>query len=437
MKPFSLLERVLHASKKIIPRRLFSALQPTYHYLLSFLGALIYRFPSRKLTLIAVTGTKGKTSVAEITNGIFEEAGYTTALSSTLRFKIGDHSENNMYKMTLPGRFFLQKFLRRAVSAGCTHAIIEITSEAAKQYRHKFLALDALMFTNISPEHIESHGSFEKYLAAKLAIAEALAHSSKKKTVIVVNKDDAEGEKFLAVAAKEKHTYSLTDARPYEITGGGITLTFRGKKISSPLRGEFNIANILAAATCAEAFGITSDTIARGIAKCAVIRGRMEEIREGQDFAVYVDYAHTPDSLQKAYTALSPAKLVCVLGGTGGGRDRGKRPLMGAIAEKYCSHIILTDEDPYDENPMQIITDIQDGIKNKNAEVVLDRREAIRRALSLAGKSDAVIITGKGTDPYIMGPNNTRTPWSDAEIAREEICALVASIKKEGQNSNT
>ncbi len=425
MKPSTILEHVFYWTKKIIPRSLFRALQPIYHWKLALLGAFFYRFPSRKLTLIAVTGTKGKTSVAELTNAIFEEAGYKTALSSTLRFKIGERSENNMYKMTLPGRFFLQKFLRRAVRAGCTHAIIEITSEAAKQYRHKFLSLDALIFTNIAPEHIESHGSFEKYLAAKLSIADALAHSSKKKTVIIANTDDTEGEKFLAVNATKKCSYSLADARPYKISEQGITLAFRGKKIVSSLRGEFNILNILAAATCAEAFGIAPDTIARGIEKCAVIRGRMEEIREGQDFGVYVDYAHTPDSLEKAYAALSPAPLICVLGGTGGGRDRWKRPLMGAIAEKYCSQIILTDEDPYDEDPMQIISDIRGGIKNKNAEVVLNRREAIRRALSLAKKSNVVIITGKGTDPYIMGPNNTRTPWSDATVTREEIKALL------------
>lgn len=426
MKPSGTLERILYWTKKIIPRGLFSALQPAYHYLLSFLGALIYRFPSRKLTLIAITGTKGKTSVAELTNAVFEEAGYKTALSSTLRFKIGEHSENNMYKMTLPGRFFLQKFLRNAVNEGCTHAIIEITSEAAKQYRHTFLALDALVFTNITPEHIESHGSYEKYLAAKLSIADTLAHSSKKKTVIIANKDDTEGEKFLSMHVTEKHPYALSDAEPYEMSGRGITLTFRGKAISSPLRGEFNIANILAAATCAEAFGIPLDTIARGIAACTLIRGRMEEIREGQDFSVFVDYAHTPDSLRKVYAALAPARLICVLGGTGGGRDRWKRPQMGKIADEHCSHIILTDEDSYDENPMQIISDIRAEIKNKNLKIILDRREAIRAALSLAKAGDAVIVTGKGTDPYIMGPRNTRTPWSDAKTVREELVVFSA-----------
>ena len=364
MKPSSLLDSVLYCAKKVIPRGLFTALQPTYHYLLSFSGVLLCGFPSRRLTVIAITGTKGKTSVAELINSIYEEAGYKTALSSTLRFKIGAHSEDNLYKMTLPGRFFLQKFLRNAVRAGCTHAIIEITSEAAKQYRHTFLSLDALVFTNLSPEHIESHGSYEKYLAAKLSIAESLAHSSKKKTVIIANADDPEGKKFLAVQATEKHSYSLVGARPYETTEDGAVLTFRGKKIVSPLRGEFNVANILAAATCAEAFGISLDTIARGIAKCAVIRGRMEKIDEGQDFSVIVDNAHTPDSLTKAYDALLPARLICVLGGAGGGRDKGKRPLMAKCRE-HCAHIILTNEDPYDEDPLRIIADIRAGIKQR------------------------------------------------------------------------
>jgi len=436
MKPSRILESLLYWIKKIIPRRLFATLQPIYHWGLAFLGALLYRFPSRNLTLIAVTGTKGKTSVVELVNKIFEEAGYKTALSSTLRFKIGDHSKNNLYKMTLPGRFFLQKFLRQAVSAGCTHAIVEITSEAAKQYRHKFLSLDALIFTNISPEHIESHGSYEKYLAAKLSIAKSLAHSQKKKTFIIANKDDAEGQKFLGIETAEKHPFSLADGKPYEVTTRGVSLTFQGKKIVSPLRGEFNVANILAAAICARAFTVPLDAIVRGIATCTHIRGRMEEIRAGQDFAVFIDYAHTPDSLEKAYRALAPAPIVCVLGGAGGGRDRWKRPLMGEIAGKYCSHIILTDEDPYDEDPMHIISDIHSGIKGEEPEIILDRRAAIRRALMLAKKGESVIVTGKGTDPFIMGPNNTRMAWDDARVVREELRMFLALDKKDKHNNN-
>ena len=151
----------MHLLRKITPHFLIS----TYHYLLAFVGAVVFGFPSRKLNVIAVTGTKGKSSVVELISALLEEAGFKTAHASTIHFKIGDKVERNMHKMTMPGRFFLQHFLRRAVRAGCTHAVIEMTSEGARQFRHKFISLDALIFTNLAPEHIESHGSYENYVA--------------------------------------------------------------------------------------------------------------------------------------------------------------------------------------------------------------------------------------------------------------------------------
>lgn len=174
------LEMLLRFGKKIIPKKLFRMGQPIYHWLLAFAAALIYRFPSRKIFVLGIVGTKGKTSTVEIINAILEEAGYKTALSSSLRFKVGKSSEENRFKMTMPGRFFAQKFLRRAVGEKCQYAILELTSEGAAQYRHKFIQSDALIFTNLSPEHIESHGSFEKYRKAKLKFFKALEKSPKK-----------------------------------------------------------------------------------------------------------------------------------------------------------------------------------------------------------------------------------------------------------------
>src|SRR3989344_3158776 len=161
------MEKILRLIKKIIPKNIFKFFQPIYHYKLALLGAIFYRFPSRKIKVVAITGTKGKTTTGELVNSILEEAGFKTAIMGTLRFKIGENSKPNLHKMTLPGRFFIQKFLRRAVSAKCDWAIIEMTSEGIKQFRHKFINLDALIFLNLSPEHIESHGSYEKYVSAK------------------------------------------------------------------------------------------------------------------------------------------------------------------------------------------------------------------------------------------------------------------------------
>jgi len=425
MKPSTPLDTILRIIRKAIPRRLFSFAQPFYHYALALLGALIYRFPSKNIFIIAITGTKGKTSTVELVNAMLEEAGYTTALSSTLRFKVGAESENNVYKMTLPGRFFLQKFLRGAVNAKCQYAIIELTSEGARLYRHRFVSLDALIFTNIAPEHIESHGSFENYLSAKLSIAEALASSKKPRRMIIANADDSHGKDFLQAQVPEKYPFRLSDAEPFELKKRSLSITLDNTHIESPLSGTFNIYNILAASTFAKQVGVSVETIKKALEKFKGIPGRMEYVDEGQDFTVVVDYAHTPDSLEKVYETFQEAQKICVLGGTGGGRDRWKRKEMGIIANAHCSHIILTDEDPYDENPYTIIDDILEGIDSPIVETIIDREEAIAKALGMAKTGDAVLITGKGTDPYIMGPSGSRTPWSDVRVVKNKLHTIL------------
>lgn len=415
------MDAILRQIKKLIPRSIFEFFQPAYHYALALLGAVRYGFPSRYIKVIGVTGTKGKSSTTEFLNSILETAGKKTAMVNGIRFKVGEKSEPNLFKMTMPGRMFIQKKIREAVSAGCEFFILEITSEGAKQFRHKWIDLDALIFTNLSPEHIESHGSYEKYLAAKLSVASALEISPKKDKGVIVNMDDKEGLRFFNIGVKTKIPYSLQNIVPYRAGDHGVEFVFCGEKIHSPLPGVFNIYNMLAAATCAKHFGITAKDIRTGLEKVSVIRGRMEKVEEGQDFDVYVDYAHTADSLKQAYQSLVGKNLICVLGSTGGGRDTWKRPEMGAVAEKYCSEIILTNEDPYDEDPMKIINEVRGGIKKKDVRVILDRRGAIRKAFSLSRAGDAVIITGKGTDPYIMEAGGKKTPWDDTTIAKEEL----------------
>ena len=165
------MEKLLRSTEKIIPKKIYTWGQPLYHWILAFFSAVIYRFPSRHIKVIAVTGTKGKSSTTEILNAILEEAGYTTAVLNTIRFKIGGNSTDNLYKMSMPGRFFVQRFLRKAVDAKCDFAVMEMTSQGSLQFRHKFIELDAFIFTNLSPEHIESHGSYENYVQAKVNIA--------------------------------------------------------------------------------------------------------------------------------------------------------------------------------------------------------------------------------------------------------------------------
>ncbi len=424
MTPSSTLEKTLNFARRLIPHGVFKKMQPMYHFAFAFLGALIYHFPSRHIKVVTITGTKGKTSTAEIVNAILEEAGYKTALAGTLRFKIDREEERNLFKMTIPGRFFLQKFLRRAVSAKCDWVVIEMTSEGAKQFRHKFIDFDGFIFTNLSPEHIESHGSFENYKDAKLSIVRALAISPKRPRIIVANADDQHSSDFLAPDADIKTTYSLEDAGPYTLEKTATIFTFENSPLRSHLSGAFNLSNMLAGIAFARAINISPEIIRRAVEKFYGIRGRVERVNMGQDFDVIIDYAHTADSLEKVYEVFQGSRKICVLGGTGGGRDSLKRPVMGRIASAHCDEIILTNEDPYDEDPAKIVSEIMAGIEGASAEIIMDRREAIATALKKARIGDAVIITGKGTDPYIMGPRGLKTPWDDATVAREELAKL-------------
>lgn len=400
------MDSLLQNIKRFIPESLFNRLAPAYHYSLALLGALIYRFPAKNLKVLAVTGTKGKSSTTEILSSIFETAGHKTLLLNTIRFKVDQVSVPNKRKMTVPGRFFLQKMMRKALNKGCDVAVLELSSEAAKQFRHKFTYLDALIFTNLAPEHIESHGSYEKYRSSKISLVKNL----KQDGVLIVNANDPESIHFREATNKKVLEWSENDAFNF----------------TTSLVGDFNKKNILAAVACAKSFGIPDETIRKGVEKVKIIKGRAEFIREGQDFDVIVDYAHTSGSLTELYKAFPDQRKICVLGNTGGGRDKWKRPEMARVADTFCEEVILTNEDPYDEDPTQIIEEMLPGFKLKKPEVIMDRRKAINEALKKAQKGDVILITGKGTDPYIMLANGKKLPWSDAEVAREELHKLNA-----------
>lgn len=420
------MDSLLYYVKRLLPRFVLERVRPMYHFALAWTGSIMYRHPSRNIIVIAVTGTKGKSSVTELITHILETDGKKVASLSTIQFKVGDTVRRNLYKMTMPGRFFTQKFLREAVDAGCTHAIIEMTSEGAKQYRHKFIDLNALVFTNLTPEHIESHGSFEKYKACKLELARAVELSPKRPRIIVANIDDEHGSDFLAFPVEYALPYSLNDLSLYSLQKEGFSMVLEGATLRVPLVGLFNVYNTLAAITVARAFGVSLPTIDSALHTLPPIKGRVEHFKSAptasKQVTAIVDYAHTPDSLRQLYSAFKDVYKVGVLGNTGGGRDSWKRPEMGHIAEEYCDHIILTNEDPYDENPRAIVDAMKKGIKDQSKlEIIMDRRSAIAAALRKAPNGGYVLISGKGTDPYIMGPNNTRQPWSDAQVVTEEL----------------
>lgn len=380
-----------------------------YHWKLAFLAVILYRMPSRKIKVIGITGTNGKSTVAEMTSKILEEAGYKTAVLSSIRFKIGGREWPNTLKMTMPGRFRIQKFLRQAVSSGCQYAILEVTSEGVKQYRHRFIDFEAAVFTNLSPEHIEAHGSFENYRAAKGKLFKTT------RKIHIVNLEDENAGYFLKFPANKKYTYGLNQG---DVNNQNIHL-----KLSLP--GDFNIYNALAAICVGLSQGVDLEVCQAAVEKIKGIPGRMEEVIS-QPFKVLVDYAFTPNALEKVYQTVrndfKPQKMICVLGACGGGRDKWKRPVLGELASKYCDEVIVTNEDPYDENPMKIIDQVANGAKGK-ARKILDRREAIRESLKSTEPGDVVIITGKGSESWII-EKGKRTPWDDRKVVREEMTKI-------------
>lgn len=386
--------------KKFIPEFLLN----WYHLGLAFLGALLYCFPAKKIKVIGITGTNGKTTTVNLISQILEEAGFKVASLSSIMFKIGDKKWENRLKMTMPGRLFVQKLLRQAVNKKCDYFVLEVTSEGIKQYRHKFIDFKAAVLTNLTPEHIEAHGGFENYKIAKGKLFQAT------KGIHIINIEDENAEYFLQFPAEKKYTYGLNQG---DVNNKTIRLSLR-------LMGDFNIYNALAAICIGLSQGINLETCKRAVEEVGGIPGRMEEVI-AEPFKVFVDYAFTPNALNKVYQTLKPQgkKLICVLGAAGGGRDKWKRPVLGGIAEKYCDEVIVTNEDPYNENPMEIIEQVAKSAGSR-VKKILNRREAIKEALKTAQPGDVLIFTGKGSEPWICLAHGKKMPWNEKEIIKEE-----------------
>ncbi|MGC9598926.1 MAG: UDP-N-acetylmuramyl-tripeptide synthetase [Minisyncoccia bacterium] len=404
----------------------------TYHFLWAWLGALWYRLPGRKIFVIGVTGTKGKTTTVELLNAMLEAAGKKTALLSSLRIKIGETSEKNPGSNSMPGRARIQRFLAEAVRAGCRYAIIEVTSQGVTQHRHRFINWRIAALTNLAPEHIESHGSFENYRQAKLDFLNyVLARGGR----IFLNRDDQHFGFFSnALSAREMRSYSAEDERIEKVLAEVGEPSF-ARRASAPrfVLTHFNAQNAAAAVAIAMDLEVDEAAIVRALTSFRGVPGRMEFLTEGPYTAI-VDYAHTPDSLKAAYAAAKPkpnanypdARLICILGAAGGGRDKWKRPEFGKIAATYCDEIILTDEDPYDEDPAEIIREIRAGISDDDLEYVnvyeiLNRREAVKKAFALMRAGDVVIGTGKGSEDWIHVARGEKIPWNERQAFEEAL----------------
>lgn len=432
--------------KKIIPQWVFAI----YHWKLALLGALVYGWPSRRLKVIGVTGTKGKSTVVMLASKILAEGGKKVGWISSLTINDGKSETMNPFHMTMPGRFFIQKTLAQMVKNGCEYVLVEVTSEGIKQSRHRFIKWTGAAFTNLAPEHLEAHGGFANYRAAKEKLFAAA--SKNPESFGVYNLDDSNAEHFLKYPIKNKLGYFLNPPHPsflkegdsslykrevgrdfeisnVKLSANGSEFKINSTQFKTNLLGEFNVYNCAAAAAIGAACGVKLETAAQALGKISSIPGRLEIINEGQNFTVVVDLAHTPDSYEKVFKLfkeLKPAgaRIITVFGSAGGGRDKWKRPELGKIASANSDAAIVTNEDPYDESPEEICQAIAAGCQNVKPEIILDRRAAINRALSLAQTGDIVLVLGKGTEQtYVEG--SKKVYWDDRAVVREGIKKLL------------
>ncbi len=405
------------------------------HKVRAFLAAVIYGFPGKKLRVIGVAGTKGKTTTVNMIAKILEENGNKIAMLSTANFQIGDQKWLNDVKLTTTSPFYFQKFLRKAIKEKCAYAIVEISSHGLVQYRHWGVSYETVVLTNMMSDHLDYHKTYANYKNSHNALI------TKDLENIIINYDDEDLRSFLDFDVEKKYVFSLKGYQNIQDMnlvkaenivldekGSEFVITLRDKKenVKLPLIGEFNIYNSLAAASVGLAEGIDLKIIKKALESTRNIPGRLEKIDEGQDFEVIVDYAHSPDSLKSVYKTVKPYvknKLIAVLGGTGD-RDKTYRAKGGALADEYADIVIVTNEDPYSEDPEKIMDQVINGVKNKtlgeNLFRISDRKEAIEKAVSLANSGDLVIITGKGSE-QLMICGEQKIPWDDREITREAI----------------
>jgi UDP-N-acetylmuramoyl-L-alanyl-D-glutamate--2,6-diaminopimelate ligase len=383
---------------------------------------LFFGEPTKVLELAGVTGTNGKTTTAFLLRSILEAAGRQPGLVGTVEWQVG--GERRPAPFTTPESIDLQRLFREMLDAGDRSAALEASSHGAALRRLDRVRFDALVFTNLSQDHLDLHGTMEEYFAAKRRLFTGPAPPP-----AAVNIGDAWGRR-LADDLEDLHraplvTFALDEAevRPenLDVGAGGSRFNAAGIEIETRLRGRFNVENVLGAVAAGLLLDVDEDAIAEGIASVTDVPGRFEAIDEGQPFAVIVDYAHTPDSLATVLDAardLGPGRVIVVFG-AGGDRDRGKRPLMGKVAADLADVTIVTSDNPRSEEPLAIIQDVLQGA-GVDVEIDPDRRSAIARAMALAEEGDIVVIAGKGHEQG-QDVGGVVSPFDDREVARETL----------------
>lgn len=414
---------------------------------LALLAANFYGNPSRRMKVIGVTGTSGKTTTTYLIESILQAAGYEVGVIGTVNFRHGGKILPSTH--TTPGAVELQRLLARMRDEGCNAVVMEVSSHALKQHRTAQIAFDAAVFTNLSPEHLDFHPDMEDYFQSKsLLFTDSAVESSRagKKPFAVVNGDDPYGRRLaVSLAAPDQgssrcFSFALSDEFPPDhatLCGSGLRYGLsgiqgevNGIRVESPLIGAFNASNVLAALSVGVGMGLSPEAISKGISGLKSVPGRLERVPGSKGIHVFVDYAHKPDALDKVLQTLQEVrgdhKMITVFG-CGGDRDRKKRPLMGKIAVTRSDHVWITSDNPRTEDPNAIISEILAGTTGfRNFKVEPDRRKAIHAAIRMAASGDLVLIAGKGHEDYqiIADPSaggTRKIHFDDREVAKEAV----------------
>ena len=403
-------------------------------YALAKMAANFYDHPSRRLMMVGVTGTNGKTSTCYLTRAVLAAGNMETAVLGTITQRVA--GSDVPAGMTTPEAHRLQKMLRDAVEEGLDGVVMEVSSHALELKRADGIEFDVAVFTNLTQDHLDFHKDIDGYLAAKTRLFSDLLKDDKP-SFAIVNADDQAGKHIIQHTDAEVITYAVrgeADLRIVDAQSSVDGLTFRASirgsetvEVRLQVLGEYNLYNALAAMGVGISQGLDLSAIKEGLESVDIVPGRFQRVDCGQDYTVVVDYAHTPDALERVLSAareIATGRLISVFG-CGGDRDKGKRPIMGRVATTLSDYSIITSDNPRSEDPMEIISQIQEGIKNGRSEgqfyeLIPDRRSAIQKAVEMAEKGDIVVVAGKGHEPYQI-LKNERIHFDDREVVAEFV----------------
>lgn len=433
ISPKTLIEKIPFYDSLVLP----------YHKLQAFRAATKYDYPASGLKVIGVTGTNGKTTTCFMIHRMLNEAGLKTGLMTTVAYGVGNEIKPQVEHMTTVSAGLLNRRIREITDAGAKYLVLELTSHAMAQFRAFGVPIDIAVMTNVTHEHLDYHKTFERYVSAKRKLFRQANRTRGGKKIGVINADDPSAELF-ASDVDSPLTYGIKhgdlQARQIKLLSGGVDyfVKYNGRRlhIKTKLPGEFNVYNSLAAVAVGVSYGLTDEQIEKGIAALDSVEGRMNRVDEGQDFAVVVDYAHTPDAFEKLFSSVrAEGQVIALFGSAGGRRDPSKRGPQGEIAGKYADVVIVTEEDDRDTPGEEILEQIARGaeksgkVRDRDLFLIPNRTDAIEFAFKKARKGDLVLLLGKGNEKSIERADGEH-PWDETETARKILRSKISTSYK-------